>query len=423
MRGLKILVIALSATLLFNNILWLDPTFRKSNQARGDGGGDPTAPMLVLHIGPHKTATSTEQCALTRYKERIYAEASVAYLGMNYEGCRQPYDETRPMLDFDTRTLFRACFEKDSPPPSVCRESKAWKTLEGRLEYFSNRGESVVISDEAFARSVLHADSNGGGDNKSMLYELFNKYFPGRVRVVLVYRRYFEWLVSMWNEANKKKVGEMWPSEGGMNVEIFPEYIKHLTGYSEISAQRGLHPVKYLQSMWTNHSSEVLLLDLHEMRDDREGTVIRFVREILPPPVGDVLAREMAADHDKHDRPNLSRNVDFDRLAVAAHQEGLFKNMSRGKIRKMAEKYLLAKLNTTLDRLPRVCPEETQLQEILNNSLKYKRQVFPEKWSEKASRKLKLAFEEAEAQGMFCNMDTDKLMEDDAVRKFFQLLV
>ena len=46
-----------------------------------------TEPMFVLHIGPHKTATSVIQCDLTRYRKELYETASVAYVGRIYSHC------------------------------------------------------------------------------------------------------------------------------------------------------------------------------------------------------------------------------------------------------------------------------------------------------------------------------------------------
>ena len=41
-------------------------------------------PKLVLHIGPHKTGTSSLQCDLSHYQNDLYKNASVVYLGRIY---------------------------------------------------------------------------------------------------------------------------------------------------------------------------------------------------------------------------------------------------------------------------------------------------------------------------------------------------
>ena len=41
----------------------------------------PSLPTLVLHIGPHKTATSTIQCDLTHFKHELQENGNFVFLG------------------------------------------------------------------------------------------------------------------------------------------------------------------------------------------------------------------------------------------------------------------------------------------------------------------------------------------------------
>jgi hypothetical protein len=396
-------------------------------------------PTLVLHIGPHKTATSTIQCALTRHREQLFTKASLAYLGRVYAHCKMEMPkedrfDTRILYHFDTRLLFKACFETSFTSPLECKKSKDWKNLESKLEYFSGRNKSVLLSDEIFVRLV--------DDNLRMFYELLNKYYPGRVRVVMTYRRYFEWCWSKWNSDHKPYENfitdpnnpyriefQNWPEEGGQTVTTFLNYITSLKergeGWDTKSAQGNLHPVEYLRSVWTNHtSSQIMLLNIRELAHDGEDLVTGFLREIFPSPslAGDTFAKAASEDSVFAGRPNPSRNIDYDRLAVAARQQGLLtliETTPRFKVTELAEKHLLRKLNTTIDRLPRICPDKTLLQELLNNSLEYEHRVYPDQWSEESSGEHRLAFLKAEGQGKFCHMDVDKIIKDDAVREFF----
>lgn len=348
-------------------------------------------------------------------------------------------------LEFDTRDFVGACFD-DKSSPSKCRESEFWKSLEKKLEYFSGRNETVVLSDEIFSRTIQHVDESGV-DNLSMLFELFDKYYPGRVRMVLVYRRYFEWLVSWWNSFNKpyrnyimnpdnpyKPQFQNWPEDGGKIVNTFLHILiglKEGTGWVSKSARGNLHPVEYLRLLWANHSfsrENTMLLNMRNMAHDGEDIATGFVRQILPSPsylAGDVFAKATGEDVGFAGRPNPSRNIDFDRLAVAAHKQGLLAastigtTMPRFKVAELAEQHLLKKLNTTIELLPKICPNENLLHELLNNSLKYEQRIYPDLRSEEASGEHRSAFWKAHGQGKFCHMDLDKIIEDDAVREFF----
>lgn len=163
------------------------------------------------------------------------------------------------------------------------------------------------------------------------------------------------------------------------------------------------------------------MLNMHEMRrgNDGEDITTRFVRELLPPLASDTLRRVKESGF--VGRPNPSRNFDYDRLAVKAHEQGLLVNLTtvaRFKIAEMTENYLLRKLNTTINNLPLVCLDKTQLQDLLEKSIRYENQIYPGQSKDVAIRHESSFFDAVERK-KFCNFDTDKLIQDDAVRTFF----
>ena len=197
-----------------------------------------TEPVFVLHIGPHKTATSVIQCDLTRYRKELYETASVAYVGRIYSHCLK---NRRNKHTLNPRSFINSCFKNGN-----CETKDAWKTLESELAYLSAHNKHVILSDEAFAR--MHVTSyNQKVDNRQMLYDLVNKYYPGRMRVVVVYRRYYEWMLSLWNEFNKpfkngngdtsdyRPTYQNWPSEGGNRCHTFVSYRDERLGSNPLS--------------------------------------------------------------------------------------------------------------------------------------------------------------------------------------------
>ncbi|VEU44751.1 unnamed protein product [Pseudo-nitzschia multistriata] len=394
------------------------------------------SPTLVLHIGPHKTGTSTIQCDLSHFRGELYADASVAYIGRVYGHCINPSVASGPV--FDTRGLINTCFKS-----SLCTNTSLWRNLEAQLHHYANHNKSVIISDEAFSRmGIIVGDSV---DNRIVLYRLLNKYYPGRVRVVVMYRRYYEWMQSMWNEGNKphknfydpvspyKEKFQKWPSEGGKTCKTFLEYItrKHKkvardklkwSEYQKLAEIDNIHVAEYLRRLWKNHSSNVVMLNMHEMehKNDGEDITTLLLRENLSLVAGDVL-RMAKANASYVGRPNPSKNFDYDRLAVKAHERGLLVNQSatlRFEIAQIAEKYLLQKLNKTKDSLPFVCLNQTHLESLLQKSLQYEREIYPD-LSEEATKHHEEAFFKAFERKKFCNFDTDKLIEDNAVQNFF----
>jgi hypothetical protein len=390
-----------------------------------------TKPMFVLHIGPPKTATSAIQCDLTRYRKELYESASVAYLGRIYGHCLKSEDGKEH--SFDPKSLIDSCFENGN-----CKEQDAWKSLESELAYLSAQKKHVILSGESFAK--MQVISRNHDDNRKLLYDLVNKYYPGRMRVAIVYRRYYEWLHSMWNEWNKpfvngngddlkyKPTYQNWPSEGGKRCSTFLSYYMERIvdkqpgskkdDYLNIAEANQVHPAEYLRGLWRNHSSEVQVLNLREMNapsEDGGDTISRFLRSTVTPLAAKTYIR--SKDSGFAGRRNPSRNSDYDMLAVAAHENGLLANITipRAKVAVFLEENLMKTLNTTA--LPLKCPNEELLKRFLQKSLHYEEMLYPSQ-SDSEVKEHEIAFYEAVKKKKFCNLDVDALMEDERFRAF-----
>ena len=180
-------------------------------------------PIAVLHIGPHKTGTSSIQCDLTHYQDDLLGKASIAYLGRTYSPCISNKIHNNVSSSFKAHELI-------SNNPSQIQS--IWNQLDAKLRYFSKQKISVVLSDEVFARNIASDSTNN--DMRHELYNLCSRYYPGQVHVVVMYRRYYEWMLSRWNQGNKpydntnyqyREIYRKWPSEGGQASQTFPSYM------------------------------------------------------------------------------------------------------------------------------------------------------------------------------------------------------
>lgn len=388
-------------------------------------------PVFVLHIGPHKTATSVIQCDLTRYRKELYESASVAYLGRIYSQCLK--QRSNKEHTYDPRPLINDCFENGN-----CKEKEAWKSLESELAYLSAHNKHAILSDEAFAR--MHITSRKHDDNLKMLYDLVNKYYPGQMRVVVVYRRYYEWQLSLWNEFNKPFVNgngdtshyrpnfQKWPSEGGQRCGTFISFLEKLLDpekrkrkrdeYRHRAEEKHVHVAEYFRGLWSNHSSEVRILNLHKMNvpsDDGEDVTSRFLHSALTPLAAETYIR--SKDSGFGGRHNPSRNINYDILAVAAHEHGLLPNqIPRAKVAVILEENLMKFKNMT--DLPLQCPNDELLERFLQKSLHYEKLLYPNQ-SDADDEEHKMNFYEAVKKHKFCNFDFEALVEDKEVRRFF----
>ena len=76
-------------------------------------------PILILHIGPHKTGTSSLQCDLSHYQNELYKNESVVYLGRIYSKCINR--KHRLIGSINTRALINDCLSSKS---TNCKESE-----------------------------------------------------------------------------------------------------------------------------------------------------------------------------------------------------------------------------------------------------------------------------------------------------------
>ena len=227
-------------------------------------GGDvnDADPWFVLHIGPPKTATTTIQCGLERYSLRLAKADGYHFLG---GGCgvpmqayfmpngEQTISRRLVILGLHAPPARNSTSENDQPVNDKIREvAEARAALEGfvdRSRFLRSKGRSVVLSGEQFGsqlsyrppvmesvrKMLLSSDEDGAG------------FSPEKVRIVLAYRHFVDWLPSMhyqkyfcidnemdrewvlWGNpdpatTNRSRGGERGSVTGASRVEPFLDY-------------------------------------------------------------------------------------------------------------------------------------------------------------------------------------------------------
>jgi len=374
-------------------------------------------PWLLVHIGPHKTGTSTIQCELSFLKEYLRNRSSTEYIGRVYRSCLS--DPTAHVSNtIDTRSLVR-CLDQHSDS-SPCSDREEWIEFARLLEKLAANQTNVIMSDEAISRAKL-TDSN---------LRLFNatvsEHF--RVKLVVVYRRYWEWLLSMHNEKYKprsyRKRFRIWPDEqGGESMESFPVYYRRLLqwqgfgGYQMAAERQDVHAAYYLKEQFRRHFDDVRIFNMHQ----QTGTLLdNFVQTIVPDLQGAYAKR--TSHRDTHHNP--SANLDYDLLATAARKRGLLRYSLQRRHVTHAVAGILGSFSysnqttTTIGgAVPLECLTDTERATLLNRSLALERHMFPkdaDDWVE--------PHQAAFAEANFCNVDTDQALADPVWQQFFQSL-
>lgn len=396
-------------------------------------------PVFVIHVGPHKTATSSIQCEMSYYQSLLESFGNFAYLGRRYGECRSKsripkYDN----MTIKTRDLVR-CLDRHTDY-SPCNMTREWRNFEQTLDELSRARQNVLLSDEAFSRMKLKTNKNYSSNLEILFQSIQNHGF--QLKIVLVYRHYFSWLLSQYNEHYKPLASrsqyQIWPTnKGGKYIKSFTEYYASLNKNSTASSANGsrnyqkaandldLHPVAYLKKQWTNDripfspkESDVHIIDMH---NSDNPIVFNFVRRAVSEHVAKELERFKLGDQEEvPQRNNPSVNLDFDRLAVQARELGLVPIHDDQFTRRGVATYaqmMFQKFNITAMR--QICLDESQMQQLQHRSLFLEQTVFPDRVQQKQHRE---DFTRAARRKMFCNLDIEAALAEERIKLFFKKL-
>jgi len=145
-----------------------------------------TKPFLYLHIGPHKTGTTTIQNLLALYNEELLQDG-VVYLGKINDEMKHKYP-----LENDIVRPLRSLID------GISGSRQTMLQLKRQLVQCSKRSQHVVMSNEYFS-DIYKIRFGLGGRVLEGFHQIMDPFF--QVQVVLSYRRYPDWLYSLYNYA------------------------------------------------------------------------------------------------------------------------------------------------------------------------------------------------------------------------------
>jgi hypothetical protein len=147
------------------------------------------APRFFLHVGPHKTATTSIQCALYQYREELKRNDSILFLGkVDEKFCSFP-GKGKITQDHRIRKIDECAGDTD----------ECWPKLTSEWEEHRRNGFDMVLSKEGISdlMSLKHSNTR----ERERFWQAMKQALVGwNVTVVLTYRRFFEWLPSAFNQ-------------------------------------------------------------------------------------------------------------------------------------------------------------------------------------------------------------------------------
>jgi hypothetical protein len=183
----------------------------------------PPKPRLILHVGPHKTASTTLQTHLTRFRQ-ILKRDNYLYTGRYYH----PYYNSHHRLILnrtpdgplqeaarglflreDNSTLAQMLRDTYFPPPFLFRRHG--------IKLFHRQPPNVILSDESLLKMLnMYYEKNPTGNPWEALTQDWD------VTVVVAYRRFYDWLPSAKFQRDRPMQEPWraeWPGQGGVALK------------------------------------------------------------------------------------------------------------------------------------------------------------------------------------------------------------
>lgn len=163
---------------------------------------------LYVHIGPHKTGTTTIQDLLARHYQVLLEQDNVVFLGkinkeMEDAGfVSRKHDKVRQLVQW-----MMAADDNDGPDDAArvgrkrkrgrnSRNSSSMDVLQTALQECAKNHQHVILSNEAFSDVANSRYPHMVAKFVRRLHQIADGLFD--VHVVLVYRRYYDWLPSLY---------------------------------------------------------------------------------------------------------------------------------------------------------------------------------------------------------------------------------
>jgi hypothetical protein len=409
-------------------------------------------PYLILHMGPDKTGTTTIQKFLQKHAKMLLQKD-----GYDATLSRGSNNRERNRLT----NYFMSCFIPPKKQAGRACKPEFWEERLAKIRDIGHNSSSSASSFPGAASTtttttnlILSTEEFRWSTLRSRKWRDFITYLTRyfRVRVVLVYRRYFEWLPSRYNEEWKGNGPDgtkvmKWPNnndeDGGGGGQVTPSFQSFYqweqngtcvhqnkldcSVYFANRIHKATHTTTLTHPVWEMKMALVEevpgIIEVQIVNFHTDNLLETFFCDGVPTaPAGCEKAKLVLP---KVKNPSAADQIHYDTIAMAAYQrgwiaEGLARNTVKGKIRE----YLLllnSNTNTTTttarDDLPMTCMSDDLLEEYRRTSYEMEVKLQPSMAPSHDE-----AFWRAVAAKTFCNVDTERLLREEGWRSFFTSL-
>ena len=350
-------------------------------------------PKLYLHIGIPKTGSTTIQHHL---KQDEHSGILQKY-NMTYYECPNISKIYDPIAGKDVRnwSRFAACL------------------VNARV---TGNGKDAIYSQEVFGHLLGSIK-----DNSRHLDHLKEVTADWNVTIVVSYRRFFEWLPSYYyQEQTTQSFESPVPFVDWYQRRLGPPDGKEQSNYKRRwGAHIGeMHPTRVLIRKFETHFDNIVI---HNMHEEPKHLVNNFYEKILG-------LKEISQQRRKLPEDSLvSNNIGYLNeflLAYAGKKHNLYPDsVTRFKANRVAHSMLSSQNKTASNSLPMKCISSKHREQLLEASLRFEEDLFPEYFSSKNGKEDHVQkFAKAVERNKFCSLDVESAIKSKTALDFFSHL-
>lgn len=394
-------------------------TTDNNHNDRGDNQNNNTVsrtdrPYLVLHIGPPKTATTAIQCELARLNEELAKNDSYYYFGIP---CL--LDRTLRLQNNET---YQRGFKILNDITRKEVNGDFFTNFQKRLNYRLERNDNVIFSSEHF--NQIRSDEG---------FQMIKNATEGfHVRVVISYRRYWEWLPSYYYQQNKTR-----------NIKRMEKLVAYLLKHIH-DRYNTKHPTMVTRDYWIKHFDDVYVFNMHQQNGG--DLLTNFVCQAIPNATNtcnrkmhELQQQQMNNDNDEASTTNMkiqrrSSSLDFNKLYIVATELGFESTVAKKKLIMQNFEEFQQLSNSNYDTFLS-CLTKEEKQALLDKSLSFEKdfiESIPEEEQNNLDEKshnlkhflteegkeehIKAFFDKAD--DLFCEINVTKALLNDTLVNF-----
>lgn len=408
-------------------------------------------PTMLLHLGISKTGTTALQCSLVysmASKENVFLKNdNYRYLGTSPKECGNTERFKRPFL-------------RNNPGVFYSGHGLHWPNLHGRypedsvygtevghfFDHNSTQKRKPAMSSKL--REML--DSLDKNQNGIIVFEGFDRCSDSHiatlaevledwdVKVVINYRRFFEWLPSYYSEITRIRMRSKYqlPREGVSkedSKELLPFDLDNRGAFSQLVQdfeRSGQHPTEIVRKRYAKYFHNITVVNIHDYSNEKSYKEYLFCEIILNAPntCAALKSGTIKMLHRKH-ASNPSFQFDYDMLVMEAFKRGLLDANHDDKTKSLVgrkEAFEAVKhrqegvLHKTTKHFPLVCLSNATVHRLFDLSLRVEKGMFGQ--SALRDDQHYQEFARTVTKKKYCHADVAAVLEDEDWQSFFATL-